>query len=236
MREGIVLEIAELTTGYRARVDVLHGVSMRIADGDFVAILGANGAGKSTLARTISGVLKPRSGSITWNGAPLPSNPEKTARLGIAHVPEARGVFPGLSVAENLRLGAYWLRDRAVLRERLEKVYEVFPILGERARQQAAALSGGQQQMLAIGRGLMSSPTTLIVDEPSLGLAPKLVEDVLHTVAELNDAGVTVILIEQNAIALEFCRRAYVLRNGRVVIADDANALIGSDVLRESYL
>lgn len=209
---------------------------MTIDDGDFVAILGANGAGKSSLARTISGMLRPRSGSISWDGRAWPNDPERVARLGISHVPEARGVFGNLSIYDNLRLGAYWVRDRRTLSERVEKVYAMFPILRERRDQQAGALSGGQQQMLAIGRGLMADPKVLIVDEPSLGLAPNLVEEVMDTLATLNQAGMTVILIEQNAIALEFCHRGYVLRAGRVVVEDSAEALAGSDLLRDSYL
>ncbi|MGM7668948.1 ABC transporter ATP-binding protein [Microbacterium sp. A93] len=231
-----MLEITDLTAGYRPRVDVLHGVTMTIGDGDFVAILGANGAGKSSLARTISGMIRPRSGSITWNGVALPSDPEKVARMGINHVPEARGVFGNLTIHDNLLLGAYWVRDRRTLTERAEVAYEMFPILRERRDHLAGTLSGGQQQMLAIGRGLMANPKLLIVDEPSLGLAPNLVEEVMETLASLNSAGVTVVLIEQNAIALEYCQRGYVLRAGRVVVGNTAEALAGSDLLRDSYL
>lgn len=231
-----MLEISDLTVGYRPRVDVLHGVTMTIEDGAFVAILGANGAGKSSLARSISGVLKPRSGSVRLDGATLPADPEKVTKLGISHVPEARGVFGNLTIFDNLRIGAYRVRDRGVLNERAEKVYELFPILHERRDHRAGTLSGGQQQMLAIGRGLMSDPKMLIVDEPSLGLAPKLVEEVMETLTVLNQTGVTVVLIEQNAIALEFCQRGYVLRSGRVVVDDTAAALAGSDLLRDSYL
>ncbi|MGM7697785.1 ABC transporter ATP-binding protein [Microbacterium sp. A84] len=231
-----MLEITDLTAGYRPRVDVLHGVTMTIGDGDFVAILGANGAGKSSLARTISGMIRPRSGSITWNGVALPSDPEKVARMGINHVPEARGVFGNLTIHDNLLLGAYWVRDRRTLTERAEVAYEMFPILRERRDHLAGTLSGGQQQMLAIGRGLMANPKLLIVDEPSLGLAPNLVEEVMETLASLNSSGVTVVLIEQNAIALEYCQRGYVLRAGRVVVGNTAEALAGSDLLRDSYL
>lgn len=231
-----MLEITGLTTGYRPQVDVLHQVDITIGDGDFVAVLGANGAGKSTLARTISGVLKPRNGSITFDGDPLPASPERIARAGIVHVPEARGVFRDLTVRENLRLGAYWLRDRRLVAERMARVHQLFPILDERAEQSAGTLSGGQQQMLAIGRGLMADPKVIIVDEPSLGLSPKLVEEVMSILATLNEQGVAVVLIEQNAIALDVARRAYVLRSGRVVIEDSATALSGSELLRESYL
>jgi len=231
-----VLEINGLCTGYRPQVDVLHDVAMTVEDGGFVAILGANGAGKTTLARSISGVLKPRSGSISLHGSTLPSDPEKVSRLGISHVPEARGVFGGLSIRENLHLGAYSLRDRHILSEREERVYAMFPILKDRRQQQAGTLSGGQQQMLAVGRGLMSDPKILIVDEPSLGLAPNLVEGVMETLEALNENGVTIILIEQNAIALEFARWCYVLRGGRVVAHDTAAALANNDVLRDSYL
>lgn len=231
-----MLEIQDLTTGYRPNVDVLHGVTMSIEDGGFVAILGANGAGKSSLARSISGVLKPRSGSISLHGRTLPPDPEKVTRLGLGHVPEARGVFGNLTIVDNLHLGAYWVRDSRVLSEREAMVYDMFPILKDRRNQLAGTLSGGQQQMLAIGRGLMADPKILIVDEPSLGLAPNLVEGVMETLESLNKNGVTVILIEQNAIALEFAHRCYVLRAGRVVVHDTAAALAGSDVLRDSYL
>lgn len=231
-----MLEITDVTTGYRPQVDVLQNISMSIPTGEFVAILGANGAGKSTLARTISGMLKPRNGGIQYNGTPLAADPQKVTRRGIVQVPEARGVFGNLSVTDNLRLGAYGVRDRSAIAERIENAFEMFPILRDKRQEPAGTLSGGQQQMLAIGRGLMADPKLLIVDEPSLGLAPNLVEEVLETLTQLNAAGVTVILIEQNAIALSYCRHVYVLRNGRVVVEGAPDELLGSEQLRDSYL
>lgn len=231
-----MLEITDITAGYRPQVDVLRNISMTIPTGEFVAILGANGAGKSTLARTISGMLKPRTGEIRYQGEPLAADPQKVTRRGIVQVPEARGMFGNLSVVDNLRLGAYGVRDRHAIAERIENAFEMFPILRDKQHQPAGTLSGGQQQMLAIGRGLMPDPKLLIVDEPSLGLAPNLVEEVLETLTRLNAEGVTVILIEQNAIALSYCRRVYVLRNGRVVVEGLPEELAGSEQLRDSYL
>lgn len=231
-----MLEIKGVTAGYRPQVNVLQQISMTIPTGEFVAILGANGAGKSTLARTISGVLKPRDGEIWYNGKLLAADPQKVTGRGIVQVPEARGVFGNLSVVDNLRLGAYSVRDNKLIADRIENAFEMFPILREKQQLPAGTLSGGQQQMLAIGRGLMAEPELLIVDEPSLGLAPNLVEEVLETLTRLNETGVTVILIEQNALALEYCRYVYVLRNGRVVVEGPPGNLIGSDQLRDSYL
>lgn len=231
-----MLEVAEVTAGYRPRVDVLREVSLTVAEGEFVAILGANGAGKTSLARCISGVVKLRSGRIAWRGTVLPPDPERVARKGVVHVPEGRGIFGDLTVLENLRLGAYWIRDDAEIRRQLTSVYEVFPVLRDRLRQPAATLSGGQQQMLALARGIMASPDLLIVDEPSLGLAPKLVDEVMEKLRDLNAGGLTVMLIEQSSVALSYCQRAYVLRSGCVVAEGDASALTTGDVLRDSYL
>jgi branched-chain amino acid transport system ATP-binding protein len=231
-----MLEITDLTAGYRPQVDVLHKVSMTLAEGDFVAVLGANGAGKSSLARCISGVLRPRSGTITWRGSALRADPERTVRAGVVQIPEARRVFGHLSVLDNLKLGAFWVRSADEINRRLESVFSLFPPLKDRVQQPAGTLSGGQQQMLALARGMMAEPQLLIVDEPSLGLAPKLVQEVLDKLRELNAAGLTIVLIEQNAIALSYCARANVLRSGQSVASGTAESFANSDVLRESYL
>lgn len=231
-----MLEIKDLCAGYRPNVDVLKDVCMVIQPRDFVAILGANGAGKTTLARTISGMLRSRRGVITWEGRRLPPDPQQVTAKGIVHVPEARGIFGDLTVEDNLFLGAYWLRNRKERDERTTRVYDTFPVLKERRTSPAGALSGGQQQMLALGRGLMADPLLLIVDEPSLGLAPNLVDEVLSYLKVLNGEGLSVVLIEQNEIALEYCERVYVLRGGQVVLEDTPEALAGSKQLKKSYL
>lgn len=233
---SLALETNELTAGYGGNADVLHGVSVNVAEGEAIAILGANGAGKTTLLRTICGLIRARSGTVRLRGSEIVGRPaHRIARAGLAHVPEGRQIFVGQSVAENLRLGAM---NSARWEERQEHLLEVFPVLREKLDQNAGELSGGQQQMLAIARGLMSAPSVLMIDEPSLGLSPKLVDDLtgllLRLRAELN---IAVLLVEQNAaVAAGVADRAYVLRLGSVVLEEAAKDLLGSQDVLSAYL
>ena len=213
-------------------------VSLHINPGEIVTIVGSNGAGKSTIARTISGVVRVTSGSITFNGERIDHlPPHHIVARGLVHVPEGRHVFGKLTVTENLRLGAYTTTSEAEITKRLEYVHELFPILKERARQQAGSLSGGQQQMLALGRGLMADPKLLILDEPSLGLMPKLVEEVFEAIRTISQTGVTILLIEQRVLeALELCNRGYVIQNGRIVTEGTGTELMDSEMVRKAYL
>jgi len=212
-------------------VQALHGITLEVAEGEVVAVLGANGAGKTTTLRAISGTVR-RSGRIRFAGKPLRGGPEAVARAGIAHVPEGRGTFTELTVHENLRLGAYTRRERSV------RVSEWFPWLHERAGQQAGTLSGGEQQMLAVARALMARPKLLLLDEPSLGLAPMIVREIFRIVRELNEReGLTVLVVEQDArIALRTAARAYVLEVGRVALAGPSEELQENESVRRSYL
>jgi branched-chain amino acid transport system ATP-binding protein len=233
---GTCLRISDLVAGYTGKVDVLHGVSLEVADKEAVAILGANGAGKSTLLRTISGLLGARSGEISFRGDDITGMPpHRIAQSGIAHVPEGREIFVYQTVAENLKLGAMDADDAD---ERLTQLLEVFPILEEKLGQDAGELSGGQQQMLAIARGLMSSPKLLMLDEPSLGLSPKLVDEVGALLAKVRaELGVTVLLVEQNAaVAAGVADRAYVMRSGRIALEEKAEAILGSEDVLSAYL
>ncbi len=232
-----MLNVADLRVSYDG-VPALQGVSLRIDRGEIVALVGSNGAGKTTLARTISGILSPDSGEIRFEDRRISGMPaHEVVRLGISHVPEGRHVFPKLSVLENLRLGAYTSRSRQEAQQRLDFVYGLFPILAERKAQKAGSLSGGQQQMLALGRGLMAGPRFLILDEPSLGLMPKLVETVFDTVRRIRAEGITVLLVEQRVLeALELCDRGYVLQSGRVVMEASGEELVRADLVRKAYL
>jgi branched-chain amino acid transport system ATP-binding protein len=219
-------------------VKALHGVSLTVGDGEIVAVLGANGAGKTTTLRAISGTVR-RSGTIRFAGKSITGrSPEAVARLGIAHVPERRGTLSELSVGENLRLGAYPRRDRAAIREDEQRVLSHFPWLGERRNQRAGTLSGGEQQMLALARALMLRPRLVLLDEPSLGLAPRVVAEIFRIVGELNEReGLTVLVVEQNAIlALEAASRAYVLEVGRVALEGGSQMLRRDESVRKSYL
>ncbi len=232
-----VLEVRNVETFYGA-VMALRGVSLEVKKGSIVTILGANGAGKTTLLKTISGVMEPEKGQILLNGSEIQGlEPDRIVKRGIAHVPEGREVFPFLSVEENLRMGAYVRNDGDIDRD-LEMVYGYFPILKERNRQQAGYLSGGQQQMLAIGRGLMARPKILLLDEPSLGLSPILVRDIFTIIRRLNrEQGVTMMLVEQNAkVALDTADYGYVLEIGRIVMAGPAARLAASEDVQEFYL
>jgi branched-chain amino acid transport system ATP-binding protein len=218
---------------------VLFDVSLDIQTGELVAVIGANGAGKTTLLRTISGLLKPKAGSISFEDDTVSSRPpHHIVAGGIVQVPEGRLLFPNMTVRENLGLGAYLVKDKALIEERLRSVYNLFPILEERADQLAGTLSGGEQQMVAIGRGLMAGPKLLMLDEPSLGLSPKLVQQVFKLVSRINEEmGVTVLLVEQNVRhSCEICSRAFVLENGRVVLYGAGREMLENDHVRRAYL
>ena len=224
---------------YYGPIMALRGVSFSVPAGAIVTILGANGAGKTTILKTVSGVMDPQKGSVTLEGRPIQGlDPDRVARLGLSHVPEGREVFPFLSVRENLRMGAYARRDTAAVAQDLEMVNEYFPVLAARAEQRAGSLSGGEQQMLAIGRALMARPKVMLLDEPSLGLSPKLVRDIFEIIGRINrERGVTVLLVEQNAnLALQTADYGYVLELGRIVMEDTCERLLQKDDIREFYL
>ncbi len=231
-----MLKVEELHVYYDA-IHALKGLSFTVAQGEMVTLLGANGAGKSTTLKTISALLKPRSGRIELEGQSLEGlEPHEIVRLGVAHVPEGRRIFPRLSVIENLRTGAYSRRGSTIGND-LDRVFTLFPRLKERMRQSAGTLSGGEQQMLAIGRGLMARPRLLLLDEPSMGLAPILVEQIFATIQEINREGVTILLVEQNAaMALAICHRGYVLETGAIILEGKADELTGNDLVRQAYL
>ncbi len=219
-------------------VQVLWDVSFDVKQGEIVALIGANGSGKTTTLATLSSLLKPRKGSVEYEGKPIHTlAPYDMVTLGIAHVPEARRLFPEMTVRENLLLGALTPEAKKSRPEMLEKVYTIFPRLKERAKQQAGTLSGGEQQMAAIGRGLMSKPRLLMLDEPSLGLSPLLVGDIFRVIREVHEAGVTVLLVEQNVFkTLTVADRAYVLENGRIVLEGKGSELLANPHIRQAYL
>jgi branched-chain amino acid transport system ATP-binding protein len=231
-----VLDVRGLHVYYDA-IHALKGISFCVGHGEIVTLIGANGAGKTTTLRTVSGLLAPRRGTIELEGRPIAGlPPHEIARLGVAHVPEGRRIFPRLTVMENLKTGAY-ARPASAIGEDLEFVFALFPRLEERAGQIAGTLSGGEQQMLAIGRGLMARPRLLLLDEPSMGLAPKLVEQIFATIQKINREGVTILLVEQNAaLALEICHRGYVLETGAIILEGPAADLARNDRVREAYL
>ena len=233
----MMLRVENLDVFY-GDAQALDGVSLDIEQGAIVAIVGANGAGKTSLIRTIAGMLKPARGRILYHGQDLAGMPSyKVCDLGIGQVAEGRQVFPSLSIAENLAMGAMIPRAKAMRERNLEKVYAMFPVLTERRNQAAGTLSGGEQQMLAIGRCLMGAPDLVMFDEPSLGLAPTIVQQVLKTVRDLNRDGLTCVLVEQNvAVSLKLASRAYVLENGRVTLSGTGEALLGDDRVRQAYL
>lgn len=223
---------------YYGKIKALKGVSLTVNDGELVALIGSNGAGKSTTLRTISGLMRARQGSITYNGQPIDKLPShEIVRLGIVHCPEGRRIFGSLSVNENLRLGAASQTDANLIARTRQDVYELFPRLAERGNQQAGTLSGGEQQMLAIGRAMMSQPRLLLLDEPSLGLAPLLVESVFDIIQQIKARGVTIFLVEQNAWqALEIADRGYVMETGKITLADSAAALLSNPQVEHAYL
>ncbi|MFA7634974.1 MAG: ABC transporter ATP-binding protein [Bacillota bacterium] len=232
-----MLRLSEVDVFY-GMVGALRGVSMEVREGEIVALLGANGAGKTTTLRAISGVVRPASGSIEFGGRPIHGlSPERIVSLGIVQAPEGRQVFPELSVKENLLIGTYSRRDRARIPQDFAHVYEHFPVLEEREAQPAGTLSGGEQQMLAIGRALMASPKVLLLDEPSLGLAPMVTRQIFQIIKALNAEGTTILLVEQNArLALAACDRAYILETGRMVLSGPGRELLESEEVKRSYL
>ena len=230
-----LLELHDVEARY-GPVQALHGISLDVPEGEIVAVLGANGAGKTTTLRAISGTVR-RTGEISLGGRRLRGGPEAAARAGIAHVPEGRGTFTELTVQENLRLGAYTRRDRTGIKTDLERMGEWFPWVAERRDQEAGTLSGGEQQMLALARALMGRPRLLLLDEPSLGLAPQVVEQIGRVIREIHEQGTSVVLVEQNArIALDVAHRATVLEVGRVAVQGGADELRANESVRRSYL
>ena len=232
-----MLEVKDLHVSYGG-IRALRGVNLEVPDGKIVTLIGANGAGKSTLLRTISGLVKAESGSITYDGKELLGMPiNKILELGIAQVPEGRRVFTNLSVLENLKIGAYLRKDKAGIPKDIEWVYELFPRLQERSWQMAGTLSGGEQQMLAVGRALMSRPKLMMMDEPSLGLAPLVVKGIFEIIREINRQGVTVLLIEQNAnMALKTADLAYVLETGEITLHGTGAELLTNEAVKRAYL
>ena len=233
-----LLTVSNVET-YYGPIMALRGVSFGVPAGSIVTILGANGAGKTTILKTVSGVMDPQKGTVNLEGRPIHGlDPDRVARLGLSHVPEGREVFPFLTVRENLRMGAYTRRDTDQVAKDLEMVVEYFPVLAARAEQRAGSLSGGEQQMLAIGRALMARPKVMLLDEPSLGLAPKLVKDIFEIIRRINrERGVTVLVVEQNAnIALHTADYGYVMELGRIVMEDTCERLLLKDDIREFYL
>jgi branched-chain amino acid transport system ATP-binding protein len=232
-----MLEIDDLHVSYGA-IKALRGVSLRVEQGQIVTLIGSNGAGKSTTLRAVSGLLKPVSGTVRFNDAELTHlKPHRIVRLGVAHAPEGRGIFANLTVAENLDLGAYTRRDRRAVADDLDRALELFPRLRERLKQVAGTLSGGEQQMLAIARALMARPKLLLLDEPSLGLAPQVVQQIFSIIRRINRDGVTILLIEQNAhMALNVAHHAYVMQTGQIIKHNAAKTLLDDPDVRRAYL
>lgn len=232
-----MLTVRDLRVHY-GKAEALKGISIEIDEGEIITLVGANGAGKTTTLKTISGLKKPTSGSIWFQGRRIDGlPPHQVARLGIAHIPEGRRVLAPMTVLENLEMGAYLRRDRREIAKQLENVYRHFPVLREKAKQRAGSLSGGEQQMLAIARALMGQPKLLLMDEPSLGLSPILVDEVANIIRDINQAGVSIILVEQNAqMALSLANRAYVLEVGEVILSGQARELINDERVKKAYL
>jgi branched-chain amino acid transport system ATP-binding protein len=232
-----LLEVKDVHTFY-GNIEALKGISIEVEEGECVTLIGSNGAGKSTTLRSISGLTPPRQGSIRFQDREITETPpQEIVSMGVAHAPEGRHVFSRMSVYENLMLGAYLRRDESGISEDLERVYSLFPRLKERERQKGGTMSGGEQQMLAIGRALMAQPTLLLLDEPSMGIAPILVQRIYETIAEINKQGTTILLVEQNAnFALDVSKRAYVLETGAVTISDQSAALRENPEVQKAYL
>ena len=233
----MLLEVENLRVSY-GNVEVLHGINLGVRQGEIVTLLGANGAGKTTTLHAISGLLRPTSGAIRFESHPIHQFPaHRLVAMGIAQAPEGRRVFSTLTVRENLNLGAFTRDDKVKVAKTRQWIYELFPVLQQRCEQLAGTLSGGEQQMLAIGRALMANPRILLLDEPSLGLAPLLVKTIFQTLWEINEAGVTIVLVEQNArAALKLAHRGYVMEVGRIVLEDRASALLNNPEVRNAYL
>ena len=232
-----MLEIKDLFVSY-GMMEVLHGISLKVDDRELVSVIGPNGAGKSTLIKTVMGLVKPTGGQILYNGQDITRLPaHKRAALGIGYVPEGRRVFAKLTVEENLRMGAYELKDKKLIAQNMAKVYDIFPRLGERKGQLASTMSGGEQQMLAISRALMLSPKMLLIDEVSMGLMPIMVNTCFDVIKRLNEQGITILVVEQNANkALKVADRGYVLETGNIVLSDTAENLRKDDTVQKAYL
>ena len=232
-----MLQIKNLSVSYGA-IEAVKNISLTVNDGEIVSLIGANGAGKTTTLHTITGLTPAVSGEVLFNGVDLlKTSNNKIVTLGMAHVPEGRHVFTRMSVQENLEMGAFSLKDQSSLGKDLEMVFDYFPRLKERRRQLAGTLSGGEQQMVAMGRALMSHPNTILMDEPSMGLSPKLVKEIFAIIRKLHDQGITVLLVEQNAnMALSIADRAYVLETGRITMEGDAKELMDNEQVRKAYL
>ena len=232
-----LLELENVHT-YYGHIHALKGVNLTVEEGEVVTLVGSNGAGKSTSLRTISGMVRPRTGTVRLEGKDITSYmPHDVAALGIGHVPEGRRIFPLLSVRENIEIGAWNVSSRMVINQRMEQMFSLFPRLKERLEQKGGTLSGGEQQMLAIARALMSAPRVLLLDEPSMGLAPVLVEGIFEIIKRINAEGTTILLVEQNALmALEVAKRGYVLQTGVVKLSDNAEALMNNEEVRKLYL
>ena len=233
----VVLDLKDVHT-YYGSIHALKGVSLQVREGEIVTLIGANGAGKSTTLRSINGLNHPRKGRISFQGRDITNVvPHKVVKMGVAQSPEGRKLFPRMSVFENLEMGAFQREDRSTLKEDLERVYSLFPRLEERKHQKAGTLSGGEQQMCAIGRALMAHPKLLLLDEPSMGLAPIFVEKIFEIIQEINEQGTPILLVEQNALmALDTAHRGYVMETGRIALADDAKALRENEQVQKTYL
>jgi branched-chain amino acid transport system ATP-binding protein len=233
---SFLLSVRDLEVSY-GEIRALHGITLEVEKGEIVTLIGANGAGKTTTLRTISGLLKPRVGGVTYNEQNITGlKPHIVTKLGISHVPEGRGIFANLSVSDNLELGAYLRKDK-VKQSEYDRIFTLFPVLKQRLKQSAGTLSGGEQQMLAISRALMGKPQVLLLDEPSLGLAPQMVQTIFRVIREINAEGTTILLVEQNAhMALTTAHRGYVMETGRIVVSDDTKALLASDRIKKAYL
>jgi branched-chain amino acid transport system ATP-binding protein len=235
----MLLEVRDLHVHY-GRIEAIKGISFEVAEGEIVTLIGANGAGKTTTLKTVSGVRPVTSGSVVFDGNDITTmQPHRRVELGLCQAPEGRGIFPGMTVLENLDMGAYTRRDRktAAFRDDLDRVFELFPRLNERRTQTGGTMSGGEQQMLAIARALMARPRVLLLDEPSMGLAPMIVQQIFEIITEINQQGTTVLLVEQNAQqALQRAHRAYVLETGHIVRTDEAKVLLGDESVRAAYL
>jgi len=231
-----MLEVRALRVAYGG-IAAVKGIDFEVGRGELVCLIGANGAGKTTTLRTISGLLKPRSGEVTYDGRNITgTKPHVIAAMGVSHVPEGRGIFANLTVSDNLELGAYLRKDK-VQQSEYERIFALFPVLKERIKQSAGTLSGGEQQMLAISRALMSKPKVLLLDEPSLGLAPQMVQTIFRVIKEINAEGTPILLVEQNAhMALVTANRGYVMETGRIVLTDDTSAMLKSDRIKKAYL
>ncbi|MFE6842656.1 ABC transporter ATP-binding protein [Streptomyces sp. NPDC057686] len=232
-----LLEVKDLKVAY-GKIEAVKGISFEVNEGEIVCLVGTNGAGKTTTLRTLSGLLKPAGGTVVFDGKPLAQVPaHKIVSLGLAHSPEGRHIFPRLTIAENLQLGAFLRTDKDGIEKDIQRAYEMFPILGERRKQAAGTLSGGEQQMLAMGRALMSRPKLLMLDEPSMGLSPLMMQKIMATIAELKSTGTTILLVEQNAqAALSLADQAHVMEIGKIVLSGSGQELLHNEDVRKAYL